>query len=141
MGTVTNIDRIEASGGSAAEQRNAALAQKIIEGFSRGDFDVLYSNMIEGAEQEVIGLYPEKLGKHAENPDFISDLFSNGMDFTVKRVAIDRSIVCVEWDDHAETSTGQSYSNQGMSVFTFNDEGKVASYREYFDPFKFYEVL
>ena len=143
MSGVNNIERIKPAGGSASEERNAALVREVFVGFSRADFDHLYNNMVGGREGEVsvIGMDPARLGHHAENPDFIPELFSNGMTFTIKVAAVDGNAVMVEWDDTAETSTGKTYRNSGLSVFTFNDEGKILAYHEYFDPEKFYEVL
>jgi ketosteroid isomerase-like protein len=143
MPGVNNIERIRPTAGSPTEERNAKCVREVFLGFSRADFDHLYAKLVGGREGEVvvIGMDPARLGHHAKNPDFIPELFCNGMTFTIKVASVDGNVVMVEWEDTAETSTGKTYFNNGLSVFTFNDEGKILAYHEYFDPEKFYEVL
>lgn len=143
MPGVNNIERIKPNAGTPAEERNAAMVREVFLGFAHGDFDHLYENVVGGRDGEVvvIGMDPARLGHHAKNPNFIPELFCNGMTFTIKVASVDGDAVMVEWEDVAETSTGKTYHNNGLSVFTFNDEGKILAYHEYFDPERFYEVL
>ena len=141
MSGVTNLELIDASGRGPTEQRNAALVREIFTHFSRADFAFFWAKVAERGDVSVIGLTPERLGRHASNPNLIPELFANGMDFTIKRVAIDGDMVIVEWEDVAEASTGKRYENTGLSLFVFNDGGKIVTYHEYFDPEKFIGVL
>jgi ketosteroid isomerase-like protein len=50
-------------------------------------------------------------------------------------------MVCVQWSDQAETSRGHPYHNRGLSLFEFNDEGKITHYYEYLDPDNFLEAI
>lgn len=141
MGQVKHIERIGAGAASPAEERNAALVRKIFTGFSLSEFHHLYASMTDPTAVKVIGLDFTRLGKWAADPDFVPKVFNRGMNFEILESAVDGDLVFVEWHDRAEASTGKSYENDGLSVFKFNDEGKIVSYHEYFDPEKFYAVL
>lgn len=138
---VTNVERLEASGRTAAEQRNVATVRAIMEGFSRSDFTVLAGNLAPTGSTWVIGLTPERLGEHASDPAMVPNLFCNGMLFDIKQAGAEGNRVFVEWEDEALTSKGDTYRNTGVSIFTFDENGKVTSYREYIDPANFYAVL
>ena len=141
MGHVVHIERIGAGAANSTEARNAALVRKIFTGFSVAEFNHLYENMNDPTAVTVIGLDFKRLGKWAQDPNFVPKVFSNGMTFEILESAVDGDTVFVEWHDSAETSTGKTYENDGLSVFKFDNQGKIDSYHEYFDPEKFYEVL
>jgi ketosteroid isomerase-like protein len=141
MGQVIHIERIGAGAATPHEERNAALVRKIFTGFSVSEFHHLYENMIDPTAVIVVGLDFKRLGKWAEDPNFVPKLFSNGMNFEIHEAAVEGDVVFVQWHDRAEASTGKSYENDGLSVFKFDNQGKIVSYHEYFDPEKFYEVL
>ena len=63
------------------------------------------------------------------------------MRFEVKLAFAEGNRVCVQWDDEAETSTGHHYRNRGLSLFEFNEDGKITHYYEYFDPDNFLEAI
>ena len=138
---ITNAERLEAPGRTAAEQRNMATTRKVFEGICRSDFTVLASHLAPEGGTWVVGFSPEKLGKHASNPNFVAELFCNGMHFDIRQAAVEGNRVCVEWDDECITRDGKTYQNTGVSLITFNDDGKILSYREYIDPEKFFAVL
>jgi limonene-1,2-epoxide hydrolase len=141
MGRVTHIERIGAGAATSAEERNAAVVRKVFNGFASSDFGQLYANMTDPTAVKVIGLDFTRLGKWASDPNFVPKVFDKGMNFEILESAVDGDLLFVQWHDRAEASTGKSYENDGLSVFKFNDEGKIVSYHEYFDPEKFYEVL
>ena len=89
----------------------------------------------------VLGLTPEKLGAHGLNPNFIAELFPDGMQFDILQAVAEGNRVVVEWKDEAITKGGLRYENNGVSLFTFDDEGRIVNYREYIDPDKFYAIL
>lgn len=136
-----HAERLEGAGRSDAEQRNVALVRQIFEALARSEFDFLYANMAEGGVVDVIGLTPEKMGEAGKNPNLIPETFDHGMRFEVQRALAEGNRVCVQWDDEAETSKGHKYSNRGLSLFEFNDEGKITHYYEYFDPDNFLEAI
>lgn len=138
---VVNIDRIGAGAADAAEERNAALVRRIFTGFAAADFSHLYANMIDPSAVTIIGLDVKRLGKWATDPNFVPKLFDKGMRFEILESAVGRDVVFVQWHDRADASTGKTYENDGLSVFKLNDQGKIVSYHEYFDPERFYEVL
>lgn len=138
---VIDIERIGADAKGAAEERNSALVRKIFAGFAASDFSHLYANMVDPGAVTVVGLDFRRLGKWAAEGDFVPKLFNRGMRFEILNSATGPNVVFVQWHDRAETSTGKIYENDGLSVFTFNDRGKIVAYCEYFDPEKFYEVL
>ena len=134
-------ERLEGSGRTEKEQRNVALVRQVFEALARSDFDFLYANMTENGVVEVIGLTPEKMGAPGKNPKLIPETFDHGMRFEVQRALVEGNRVCVQWEDQAETSKGFNYSNRGLSLFEFNDEGKITHYFEYFDPDNFLEAI
>ena len=138
---VVNIDRIGAGAANADEERNAALVRSIFTGFAAADFSHLYANMIDPGAVTVVGLDFTRLGKWAADPDFVPKLFNKGMRFEILESAVGNGVVFVQWHDRAEASTGKPYENDGLSVFKFDNQGKIVSYHEYFNPEKFYEVL
>lgn len=138
---VKNVERLEATGRTAAEQRNVATVRAIMEGFSRSDFTVLASKLAPNGNTWVVGFTPERLGEHAKDPMMVPNLFCNGMLFDIKQAAAEGDRVFVEWEDEALTSKGETYRNTGVSIFTFEPDGKVMSYREYIDPANFFAVL
>ena len=138
---VTNIERLDAHGRTAEEARNVATVREIFEGFSRSDFTVLRSKMADGASTWVVGFSAETLGSNFGDPAFVPKLFCNGMHFDIKQAAAEGNLVCVEWDDEAITSRGDRYHNTGVSLFTFDGDGKILSYREYINPQNFFEVM
>lgn len=141
MADLKNAELLDAKGKNANEKRNVATVRAIFEGFSSGNMNVLGSYLAKGGKAWVVGFTPEKLPPKMKNPNFLSELFCNGMQFTVKQVAVDGNLVVVEWDDDAVTKDGKRYQNNGCSLFVFNDEGKISSYHEYMDPDKFFAVL
>ena len=136
-----NAERFNAAGRTSAQQRNIATVRIIFEGLARADFSVLYTNLAADGSIWIVGFTPEKLPENAGNPNFFSELFPNGMEFDIKQVAVDGNLIVVEWEDTCVTKDGKKYENTGCSLFTFNDEGKIRSYREYIDPEKFYAIL
>lgn len=126
---------------SQTELRNVETARAILEGLSRGEWDVLRAHMAPGGSTWVLGFTPERLAKHVRSPNFIAETFPNGVSFDIKAVVAEGSRVVVEWDDEAEASTGKHYENNGVSIFTFDEEGRLASYHEYIDPERFFAVL
>jgi ketosteroid isomerase-like protein len=141
MTGVLDIERFDVPGRSAREQRNAAKAREIFVAFSRCDFGVLFANLAPGGQVEVVGLTPERLGDHAQNPNLIPELFTQGMCFRILDTIAEGDVVCVRWEDEAVTSTGKTYRNKGVTVFRFDDEGRVAQSTEYLDPNQFLEIL
>jgi ketosteroid isomerase-like protein len=141
MAGLNNAERFDAKGRTVAEQRNVATVRTIFEGLSRGDFSVLYSNLAADGSVWIVGFTPERLPKKARNPNFFPELFCNGMQFDIKQVAVDGNLIVVEWEDDCITKDGKKYENTGCSLFTFNDDGKLSSYREYIDPEKFFAIL
>jgi len=138
---VLDIERFEVPGRSAREQRNAARAREIFLAFSRSDFGYLFANLAPGGQVEVVGLSPERMGRHAQNPNLIPELFPQGMCFRIVETIAEGDAVCVRWEDEAATSTGKTYRNKGVTIFRFDDEGRVAGSVEYLDPNQFLEVL
>lgn len=138
---VRNLDLLEAPGRSPAETRHVETVRAILLGFSRSDFSVLYAALAPEPEIRIIGLTPEKLGRHANNPALVPETFSNGMLFTVRQCVAEGERVAVEWDDVAVTSGGLLYENSGLSLFRFDAEGRIASYHEYLDPDRFVAIL
>ena len=138
---VSNIEKLDAPGRTAVENRNVGLVRQIMEGFARTDFMVLASNLAPGGDIWVQGLSPEKVGNMMEMLGKLPQIFSNGMHFTIKQVAVEGHVVFVEWDDEAITSRGLTYRNNGVSVFTFNDQGRILSYHEYIDSQQLFAVL
>ncbi len=136
-----HAERLQASGRTAKEIRNVTLVRDVFEALARSDFAFLYANMAENGVVEVIGLTPEKMGDHAKNPNLVPETFDRGMRFEVQRALAEGNQVCVQWQDEAETSKGHIYRNQGMSLFVFNDEGKITHYYEYLDPDNFLEAI
>ena len=49
--------------------------------------------------------------------------------------------VVVEWTGIEVTKDGLRYENNGVSLFTFDDDGRIVNYREHIDPEKSYAVL
>ena len=141
MTGVLDIERFEVPGRSAREQRNAAKAREIFVAFSRCDFGVLFASLAPGGQVEVVGLTPERLGRHGENPNLIPELFPQGICFRILDTIAEGDVVCVRWEDEAPTSTGKTYRNKGMTVLRFDDEGRVVQSVEYLDPNQFLEVL
>ena len=139
---ITNGDRLDAAGRSATEKRNVATARAVMEGFARGDFTVLPTKLAPGAEVTVVGLTPEKIGpKRAADPGWIAKVMANGLRFDILDAAAERDFVAIEWKDEAETTTGKHYENDGVSLFRFDAEGRVTSYREYLDLDRFLAVI
>jgi ketosteroid isomerase-like protein len=138
---VIDIERIGADAKGAAEERNTALVRKIFTGFAASDFSHLYANMVDPSAVTVVGMDFKRLGKWLSEGDFVPKLFDRGMRFEILSSATGPDVVFVQWHDRADASTGKAYENDGLSVFKFNDQGKIVSYYEYFDPEKFYEVL
>ena len=134
-------ERLEAAGRSAAETRNMALVRRIFEALARCEFEFLYANMAENGVVNVIGLTPEKMGEPGRNPNLIPDTFTKGMRFVIQNALSEGNRVCVQWEDEAETSKGALYRNQGLSLFVFNEEGRITHYYEYFDPDNFLEAI
>jgi ketosteroid isomerase-like protein len=138
---VIDSERIGADAQGAAEERNTALVRNIFAGFAASDFSHLYANMVDPSAVTVVGLDFKRLGKWAAEGDFVPKLFHRGMRFEILSSATGPDVVFVQWHDRAETSTGKTYENDGLSVFKFDNQGKIVSYYEYFNPEKFYEVL
>ena len=138
---VVHPERIEAAGSTEEEKRNLALVRKVFEALSRSEFEFLYANMAENGRVEVIGLTPEKMGEPGKNPNLIPDTFDHGMSFEIENVLAENNRVCVQWNDEAETSKGFPYRNRGLSLFLFDQAGKIAEYYEYFDPDNFLEAI
>ena len=136
-----NAERFDAKGTTNAEKRNVSTVRAIFEGLSRGDFSVLYSQLAAGGSVWILGFTPERLPSKARDPNFFPELFCNGMQFDIKQVAVDGDLVVVEWEDDCITKDGKRYENTGCNWFTFNDDGKITSYREYIDPEKFFAIL
>jgi len=134
-------ERLETAGRSAAETRNVTLVRRIFEALARSEFDFLYANMAANGIVEVIGLTPEKMGEPGRNPNLIPETFTKGMRFTVHNALAEGNRVCVQWEDEAETSAGHHYRNRGLSLFVFDDEGKITHYYEYLDPDNFLEAI
>ncbi|KAA0239178.1 hypothetical protein EDM76_03720 [bacterium] len=122
-------------------QRNVETARAILDGLSRGEWDILRTHLAPGGSTWVLGFTPERLAKHVRSPNFIAETFPNGVSFEIKAVVAEGNRVVVEWDDEADTSTGKHYENNGVSIFTFDEEGRLASYHEYIDPERFFAVL
>ena len=141
MSGVNYIERLESPGRSATEQRNMTTVQTVFQGLARADFRVLYSHMAPNASFWVLGLTPEKLESHGLNPNFIAELFPDGLQFDILEAVAEGNSVAVEWKDEAITKGGLTYENNGVSLFTFDDEGRIVNYREYIDPDKFYAIL
>jgi fermentation-respiration switch protein FrsA (DUF1100 family)/ketosteroid isomerase-like protein len=61
----------------------------------------------------------------------------DGMKFPIKslRATDDPNVVLAEYDGSIGLKSGARYDNRYVGVFTFNGEGKLAHYAEYFDPF------
>ena len=138
---VTNAERLEAAGRTDEERRNVATVLRVYEGLAKSDFTVFPNNMTPDGVTWVVGFTPERLGKHAETPNFVAELFCNGMHFDIKKAAAEGNFVFVEWEDECLTRHGKIYQNTGLSVFTFAPDGKISSYREYIDPNNFFAVL
>jgi ketosteroid isomerase-like protein len=138
---VMNIERFEVQGRSAAEVRNAAKARELFVALARSDFSFLGANLAPNAQMEVVGLTPERLGRHAENPNLIPELFDRGMCFDIQQTIAENDTVCVRWEDEAITSGGKTYRNKGMTVLRFDEMGRIVSFVEYLDPIQFLEVL
>lgn len=134
-------ERLEASGRSAEEERNMKLVRRIFEHLARSEFNFLYENMADPGVVDVIGLTPAKMGEPGKNPNLIPETFPNGMRFEVERAFAEGRMVCVQWSDQAETSKGHQYHNRGLSLFEFNDAGKITHYYEYLDPDNFLEAI
>lgn len=134
-------ERLEAAGRSAAEERNVKLVRQIFEHLGRSEFSFLYANLAEPGVVDVIGLTPAKMGEAGRNPNLIPETFDRGMRFEVERAFAEGNMVCVQWSDQAETSKGFQYQNRGLSLFEFNDAGKITHYFEYLDPDKFLEAI
>lgn len=138
---VLDIERFDVPGRSEREQRNAARAREIFLAFARCDFGYLFANLAPDGQVEVVGLTPERMGRHAGNPNLIPELFTEGMCFRILATIAEGDTVCVRWEDEAPTSTGKTYRNQGVTILRFDDEGRVAHSVEYLDPNQFLEVL
>ena len=138
---LSNVDRLEAAATDGVSSRNVATVVDVMQGFARGDFTVLASRMAPTGQTWVSGFTPERLGPHLGNPNFIADTFSNGMHFEIKAAACAGDVVFVEWHDEALTSRNQRYENDGISVFYFDGEGRIAAYHEYIDHDRFFAVL
>jgi len=138
---VVHPERIESAGSTEEEKRNAALVRKIFEALGRSEFEFLYANMAENGRVEVIGLTPAKMGEPGRNPNLIPETFDKGMSFEIENVLVDNNRVCVQWNDEAETSKGFLYRNQGLSLFVFDEAGKISEYYEYLDPDNFLEAI
>ncbi len=134
-------ERLEAAGRSEQEARQMDLVRRIFEALAQGNFQFLYENLTDPGIVDVVGLTPEKMGEPGKNPNLIPDTFPNGMRFEIERAFVEGDRVCVQWSDEAETSTGHHYTNRGLSLFQFNDEGKITHYYEYFDPDNFLEAI
>ena len=67
--------------------------------------------------------------------------FPNGMRFTIRQAVAEGDRVFVGWEDEATTGKGKPYRNDGVSLFRFDAEGRIADYREYIDVERFLEVL
>ncbi len=61
----------------------------------------------------------------------------NSMRFPIRRlVATDEpGVVLAEYDGSISLKSGGRYDNRYVGVFTFNPDGKLAHYSEYFDPY------
>ncbi len=138
---VIHPERLDGEGRSAQEESNMALVRQVFEALSRSEFSFLYANMAEPSVVDVIGVTPEKMGEPGKNPNLVPETFNRGMRFEIKRALIEGNRVCVQWSDQAETSTGHQYQNRGLSLFQFNDEGKITHYFEYLDPDNFLEAI
>lgn len=138
---VFRTERFDGDGRSAEESRNMQLVRRIFEHLARSQFHFLYENLAESGVVDVIGLTPEKMGEAGKNPNLIPETFTKGMRFEIERAFAEGNRVCVQWSDRAETSGGRIYQNKGLSLFEFNDEGKITHYYEYLDPDNFLEAI
>ncbi len=138
---VIHPEHFEAPGRTPDEERNIAVAREVFEAFSRTDFDFVATRAAPGADVGVAWLTPEKVSQHTQNPNFVADTFTNGMRFEILAVAAEGPTVCVQWRDEAETFSGKEYVNDGISIFQFDEEGRIRSYLEYVDLERLWEVL
>jgi ketosteroid isomerase-like protein len=138
---VTNVERLEAAGRTPEEQRNVRTVRAVYESIARSDFSGMASRLAPNGTTWVVGFTPERLGKHASNPNFVAELFCNGMHFDIRQAVAEGNRVFVEWDDECITRGGKHYKNTGIGLFEFNDAGQITSYREYIDPENFFSVL
>lgn len=123
------------------ETRNMETVRTIFEGLSRGEWGALAAHMAPGGKTWVLGFTPERLARHVRSTNFIAETFPDGVRFDIKASVAEGNRIVVEWDDEAEASTGKHYENNGVSIFTFDDDGRITSYHEYIDPERFFAVL
>ena len=138
---VMDIERLDAPGRSPTEERNVAKARDVFLALSKSEFPFFYASLAPGAHVEVIGLTAEKLGPQAKNANLVPETFTKGMRFEIKQALAEGDLVCVQWEDEADTAKGKTYRNKGLSLFRFDTEGRITSYYEYFDPDPFLEVI
>jgi ketosteroid isomerase-like protein len=53
----------------------------------------------------------------------------------------DSDRVFARWHPYGEFATGGSYSNDSIGLFDFDEDGKIVSYTEYFNPLGFNEIF
>ncbi len=138
---VIHAELFDAAGRTPAEEHNVAIAREVFDAFSRTDFGFVQTKAAPGADVRVAWLTPERLSQHTQNENFVADTFSKGMRFEILAVAAEGPTVCVQWRDEAETSAGKAYENDGISIFQFDQEGRIQSYLEYIDLERLWEVL
>ncbi|MDG2303262.1 MAG: nuclear transport factor 2 family protein [Candidatus Binatia bacterium] len=126
-------ERFEGTDRTEAEERNIAIVKEVFEAYSRTDFAFLNTKTIPDAEVGVAWLTPERIRAHTDDLNFVAKTFTNGMRFEIQNVVVDGNKICVQWHDEAETAHGKIYTNDGLSIFVFEDDGRVRSYLEYVD--------
>ena len=123
---------------------NKLVARKFFEHLSNGDIDALMGLYADSFTCWVAGSLPFS-GTHrrAVIPAMVAGVrgvFPDGLRFTVHSMTAEADRVSVEAESHGKHISGKTYNNRFHYLFIIRD-GKIQSFKEYFDTLHAHDVL
>jgi ketosteroid isomerase-like protein len=124
---------------SSARRRNIAAVRSFLRLLEDKDIDSWIELWADDAEQFYpfgTEMFPRRLAGKAA----IHDRWKNApglfetLSFPIQELWTDRDAVIVRFESDSVLRSGRKYRNTFVSVFKFDDTGKIREYREYFDP-------
>jgi uncharacterized protein len=123
----------------SSDRRNVATVRSFLHLLEEKDIEAWIELWADDAEQYYpfgTEMFPPRLAGKTAIYDRWKDtpgLFDT-LSFPIQEIWTDRDDVIVRFESDSVLRSGQKYRNTFVSIFRFNDAGKIREYREYFDP-------
>ena len=111
--------------------------RSFFEAVNRGDMDAVSAGLAE----DCVMVFPgERFGGRFEGRRRVSvffksnrRLFRDGLRFELSWVGDCGDTAVAQWTNAGVTKSGEDYSNRGVTLFRFDDQGLVAEIQDYLD--------